>query len=161
MELTRAISYHLEPGYIYVSRRPATVRTVVGSCVAVCLWDKALQYGGMNHFLYPAIREPAHATPQYGNVATAALVQIMEELGCRRDDLVAQIFGGGSPDGARRPTAGDENVRVAHEVLARKGVPVVSEDTGGTMGRKILFDTGTGQSVVIKVHTLRSSDWYG
>ncbi len=160
MDLTRPINYHLDPGYIYVSSRGATVRTVVGSCVAVCLWDKVLRHGGMNHFLYPVIRDIDKATDQYGNVATAALVKMMEETGCRRVDLLAQILGGASPEGARRPTVGEENVHVARAVLSRKGIAVVSEDTGGIMGRKVLFDMGTGQSVVMKVYTLRSMDWH-
>lgn len=159
MDLVQSVNYYLEPGYIYFTRRPASVRAVVGSCVAVCLWDRALKYGGMNHFLMPKTRQADDATPKYGNVACAALIQMMEEAGCDRSNLVAQVLGGASPEGAPRPTLGDENVAMAREVLGRKGVTVVSEDVGGSMGRKLVFDTGTGQLVVLKVHKLRQEDW--
>lgn len=166
MDLANVTTYYLEPGYIYFSVTPAVVRTVVGSCVAVCIWDRALQYGGVNHFLHPVIREAERATPQYGNVAMAALVRIMEEAGCERRNLVAQITGGACPEHLHaRSTApgtdfvGEANVRIAREMLARKGIPIISEDVGGTMGRKIAFDTSTGQLAVLKVHRLRETDW--
>lgn len=158
MSVPQTSNYYLEPGYIYFSRTPSLVRTVVGSCVAVCMWDRQLRYGGMNHFLHPATHDPDTATPRFGNVATAALLKIMEEAGCRRKDLVAQISGGASPDGTAS-SIGEENVKAARDMLERKGIPVVSEDVGGSMGRKIVFDTGTGELVVMKVHKIRSTDW--
>ena len=136
-----------------------TVRTVVGSCVSVCIWDKALQYGGVNHFIKPVTYDQKEATPRFGNVAVAALVRIMEEAGCERTNLVAQILGGGSPPGTMANSLGDQNIQVAREVLSRKSIIVVAEDVGGHVGRKIAFDTGTGQLAVLKVHQLRESDW--
>lgn len=163
MELAQRVNYYLEPGYIYFSRSPAIVQTVVGSCVAVCLWDRALCCGGMNHFLRPATREASEATPRFGNVAIAALIRIMEEAGCRRTDMVAQVTGGGYPedDGATPGVReyGMANVQMAREVLGRKGIGIVSEDVGGSLGRKLVFDTSTGQLVVLKVHKIRSTDW--
>lgn len=159
MDSLHGINYFLDPGYIYVSKRPASIRTVVGSCVSVCLWDQSLKFGGMNHFLHPVTRDPATATPRFGNVATTALVRMMEEAGAERANLVAQIFGGGWPQDAAGKNVGDANVLVAREILKRKGVRVLSEDVGGHMGRKVVFDTASGQSVIIKVHRLRSSDW--
>jgi chemotaxis protein CheD len=51
-------------------------------------------------------------------------------------------------------------VRIAREVLQRKKIAISSEDTGGTMGRKVLFCTGTGEAAVLKTHKIRESDWY-
>ena len=98
-------AYLLEPGYIYVSLSPSVVRAVVGSCVAVCLWDRRRTFGGMNHFLYPAAPSRAAATARYGNVAVAALVRLMEDSGSRRGDLVAQIYGGARPQGVAAVTS--------------------------------------------------------
>ena len=152
-------NYYLEPGYIYFTKASGTIRTVVGSCVAVCLWDKNLKYGGMNHFLRPMAEIPDQATPLYGNVATLALLQMMAEAGCRPEDLVAQVLGGASPDGDDGHGIGHENVAIARSVLRRKGVGIQSEDIGGHMGRKVAFDTSTGQLVTLKVHKLRQDDW--
>jgi chemotaxis protein CheD len=135
------------------------VNTVVGVCVAVSLWDSKRRFGAMNHFLYPKVTDPARATPQYGNVATIELVNMMEKAGSRRADLIAQVLGGGRPRPATGPDVGAENVAVALEVLERKSIHIGSRDTGGSMGRKISFDTGTGHLMVLKVHKLREDDW--
>ena len=159
MDLTENNAYFLQPGYIYFSKGEGCVRTVVGSCVSVCLWDKTLRFGGMNHFLHPRTREPGEATPRFGNVATAALIRMMEEAGCQRRDIVAQILGGAFPEWAKGKNIGAENVRAARDTLGKKGILVASEDVGGCLGRKIVFDTRTGQLVVLKVQDLRSDDW--
>lgn len=159
MELPKGNSFYLEPGFIYFSKRPSTVRTVVGSCVAICLWDRKLKCGGMNHFIHPFTQDPENATPQFGNVAIAALIRIMEEAGCDRKNIVAHILGGGAPFGVVGDHIGRQNVSVAREVLIRKGIIIVGEDVGGHVGRKIAFDTATGQLAVLKVHQLRAEDW--
>jgi len=159
MELGSGELYYLEPGFVCFSRSPVQIRTVLGSCVAVCLWDRRLHCGGMNHFLYPRARERRAATPKHGNAAVTALVRLMDEAGCRRQDLVAQILGGGRYANGRSTGLGDENVRVARQALQRRGIRIVSEDTGGLMGRKVIFDTATGHVAVLKVHRLRGSDW--
>lgn len=159
IELPHEPSYYLEPGHICCSPVQPTLHTVVGSCVSVCLWDRVLKYGAMNHFLYPATNDPNQATPVYGNVATAELVRMMVESGSKKKDLVAQILGGACPDPNRDHYIGLENVRIARQVLERKGVAIVSEDTGGIMGRKVVFDTRTGHVMTLKVHRIREEDW--
>jgi len=114
----------------------------------------------MNHFLLPGVSEPDRATARFGNVAVAALVHIMEEAGSRRENIVAQILGGGVPAGAVKPSLGERNVLAAREALFRKQIRVISEDTGGSVGRKIVFDTGSGDLAILKVHRIREGDWY-
>jgi len=153
-------TYMLDRGFIYFSRRPAVVQAILGSCVSVCIWDQRLKFGGMNHFCEPATSDAADATPRYGNVATAALIRMMEEAGCKRTNLVAQIFGGGNRRENPGNSSGEENVSAARAVLRKKKIKVVSEDVGGGLGRKIAFDTSTGKVGVLKVQNLRSSDWH-
>ena len=157
--MVREVGYHLEPGYVYFDSEESVIRTVVGSCVAVCLWDCRLKCGGMNHFLHPVVRDPNKAFPKYGNVAMVALIRMMEEAGCRCEDLRAYIYGGGYQAGTSSEKIGADNVGIARKVLERKGIQIITEDVGGQMGRKILFDVKTGHVAVLKVHALRNSDW--
>lgn len=157
--LEHSPGYYLEPGYIYLTKGSVVVRTVVGSCVAVCLWDRELGYGGMNHFLRPMIHEAELATPKYGNVATTALVMMMEDAGCEPKNIVGQILGGACPEDAKEADLGEQNVEMARTILKKKGIAVVSEDVGGNMGRKVVFDTEAGQLMTLKVHKIRDSDW--
>jgi len=159
MGAVKVKDYMLKPGYIYVTTGSSVVRTVLGSCVAVCLWDKNQKHGGMNHFLYPKANTKSKPTAQYGNVATRALIRMMADAGSYRKDMVAQIFGGGYSNDGKGKEIGEENVHVARSILADHGINVISEDVGGQMGRKIIFDTSTGHVVVFKVHKIRETDW--
>ena len=158
-ELGARGSFYLEPGYMFCLKKPGTLHAVVGACVVVCLWDIRLRFGGMNHFLYPSTHDPAQATPKYGNVATLGLIRLMEQAGCRKEDMVAQILGGAAPRNREDHDLGIRNATAAREVLRRKGIFVGSEDIGGTMGRKIVFDTATGHVMILKVHRIRQEDW--
>lgn len=154
------VTYTLQPGFIYVNTQRVIIRTVVGSCVAVCLWDKKKHFGGMNHFLYPQIYETQKATAQYGNVAIKTLLKMMMQFDSDSHDLVAHIFGGGYQEHLPTTTmVGKQNSAVAQKCLQKEGIKIISQDIGGTMGRKILFDTFTGEIAVIKVHQIRATDW--
>ena len=49
---------------------------------------------------------------------------------------------------------------ISRKILAKQGIPVVSEDVGGRKGRKIVFNTQTNEIAVLKVGHLRKADWY-
>lgn len=145
-ELRRLATY-LQPGHLIVSSEPMEISTVLGSCVAVCLWDGRRGQGGANHFLLPVAGGAGHDSPRYGDVAVGQLLQAVLALGSRRDDLVAKLFGGAAIITAfrnGREHLGDRNVTVARQLLARERVKVVAEDVGGTRGRKLIFHTDDG-----------------
>jgi len=152
------LQHLLERGCIYIATGEGAVQTVLGSCVSVCLWDPEARCGGMNHFIYPQTMRKEQATPKYGNVATMALIKLMCEEGCNPGSLTAHIIGGGHPDGAANST-GMRNVEVARKILNDKGITIMSEDVGGRVGRKVVFDLSTGQVAVLKVTRLRAEDW--
>lgn len=57
-----AVNYFLEPGYVYLASQPTVISGVLGSCVAVCLYDRKRRVGGMNHFRFPFTRDKRQAT---------------------------------------------------------------------------------------------------
>lgn len=156
-----AYEYYLKPGFLFLTREETVIYTVLGSCVAVCLWDRQNRIGAMNHFLYPRTADPAQATTRYGNVAVLTLIRLMLAEGVSREGLEGQIFGGGTP-GTSRPEEdiGPQNVQVARKILQQQGIPITSEDVGGGKGRKLIYNTGTNEAVVLKVDRLREEDWY-
>ena len=156
-----AYEYYLKPGFLYLTREETVIYTVLGSCVAVCLWDRQNRIGAMNHFLYPRTADPAQATTRYGNVAVLTLIRLMLAEGVAREGLEGQIFGGGT-QGTSRPEEdiGTQNVQVARKILRQQGIPITSEDVGGGKGRKLIYNTGTNEAVVLKVDRLREEDWY-
>jgi len=153
--------YFMGPGHIFLSRKPTLIKTILGSCVAVFIWDRELKFGGCNHFIYPAIGDKNQATARYGNVAMIVLFKMMREQISLAEDWEAHVVGGAYPEqeeSARNVGLG--NVKVAKRFLTKRQIRIRSEDVGGTMGRKVAFDSSTGKILVLKVPKLRESDWY-
>ena len=153
-------NYFLKPGFIYVSTKPTMVSTVVGSCIAVCVFDRKQKIGGMNHVQLPFIRNARQATARYGNVAVSALINLMINEGSKSEHLEAQILGGAYHPEISDENVGRENIKVAKKVLTKKKIRLASEDVGGEKGRKIIFNTNTNEVAVVKVDKVRQEDWY-
>lgn len=138
---------YLLPGQLHVSADPCQIRTILGSCVAICLWDGRLRVGGMNHFLLPASSEGHPATTRFADVATTQLLEKLRALGCQVPRLQAKIFGGSSmfqKQDRHAVSLGTKNVAAALDLMRNAGISVVVQETGGTHGRKIMLNTDDG-----------------
>lgn len=123
--------------------------TVLGSCVAVCLYDGAASVGGMNHFLLadpaPLAGEDARLLNRYGLHSMELLINAMLKRGAARWGLKARIYGGAT----MREGLGDigvRNIEFARNFLANEKIPVLGEDVGGTSARRIDFRPVAGLS---------------
>ncbi|MCK6489639.1 MAG: response regulator [Planctomycetes bacterium] len=149
----------LLPGEMDWRREPCVLATLLGSCVAVCLHDPGKGWGGMNHFMVPNRGQgPSLEAGKCGDSAIAALLRLAEMSGSRRGDLVAQVFGGGAVVGhlasvgqAGLGNIGDRNVAAARAALVAAGVRIQRHDTGGTQGRRVRFDTASGNATVAAI----------
>jgi chemotaxis protein CheD len=152
--------YFLLPGYVYISKDSSLISTVVGSCVAVSLWDYEKELGAMANFLYPIVKDKSQAVVSYGNIAITCMIKLFIGEGSKLEHLTAQVFGGAINPLGGCEKIGLENVHIAQKLLASKHIPITSEDVGGTMGRKIVYNTLYNEAIVYKVNKLRKSDWY-
>ena len=151
-------SYFLQPGYIYASHQNLFLNTVLGSCVAVAIWDARNAYGGMCHFIYPRQEKNAR-NARYGDVAVPYLIRLMVDLGAQKSDLKVHIAGGGvNPELGSH--IGEENSRIAETILRRERLEIVTMDTGGATGKKISFNTQTGELLVYTTSKIREADWF-
>ncbi len=132
---------------MFASVQPAEVTTILGSCVAVCLWDRYLGIGGINHYMLPTWNGMELASPKYGNIAIERLVERMQQLGCQKKNLVAKVFGGGEVISVSTSSLhiGERNIMVADDMLDKLCIPIIGRSTGGNSGRKIIFNTHTGE----------------
>jgi chemotaxis protein CheD len=144
--------HFLFPGTIFAAPREHLISTVLGSCVAVCLWDSVARIGGMNHFMLPLWNGEGLATPKYGNIAIEKLVGKLLGMGCRSEHLNAKVFGGANVMGTGNEIfmIGDRNITLALELLEEYRIPIIASDVGGQMGRKIIMNSGTGVVMVAK-----------
>jgi chemotaxis protein CheD len=141
------LTHFLYPGCIIAPKEAFAVKTILGSCVSVCLWDTVLLRGGLNHFLLPLWNGNNLPSPKYGNIAIERLLEKMQQNGCQKRNLVAKVFGGSQhfTTDNKQMNIGQHNISIAKETLLEHRIPIVSEDTGGRHGRLIIFYTDRGQ----------------
>ena len=143
-------------GEFYVTGRDESIGTLLGSCVAACVWDPTSGVGGMNHFLVPGPGEaPASATGhlhhyQYGIYAMEFLISRIVAAGGSRSHLLVKLVGGGRVV-RQAMDIGWHNVRFARSYLANEQIEVVSEHVGGEFARRVLFEPRTGRCRVRRV----------
>lgn len=144
---------YLHAGHLYASAEPAQITTILGSSVAVCLWDPIAGIGGMSHYMLPDDVGSNTATLRYANFSILALIEELQCLGALRPRLLARFYGGASmisSDHGARPL-GQRNIEIGRARLSEANIPIVEEDVGSTHGRKVVFSTSTGLAVVKRI----------
>lgn len=147
----RALNIH-PGGWTVEQERP--IATLLGSCVATCLYDPHLRLAGMNHFLLPNITKRKHARDDVvlsGDYAMEVLVNAMLQQGARKSRLVAKAFGGGTFSEVDSFAIGKRNAEFAAHWLDQENIPLLATDFGGTWSRKLIFMPGTGDAFCRRV----------
>lgn len=135
----------LYPGHLHAAAEETLISTLLGSCVAVALHDPVRKIGGLNHFLLPEVLRTEQASPRYGNYAIPRLVHELEKLGASRARMKAKIYGGANvlTDNAFGESIGSSNIVLTYQLLEELRIPIVEENVGGNLGRKIMLNTAT------------------
>lgn len=135
-------------GQVYVGTgRPEILTTVLGSCIACCLYDPVAHVGGMNHFLLaePSPGSGTVADQNYGIYLMELLINQMMTRGGVKSRMKAHIYGGANMHtGMAR--IGDANAKFARNFLAEEKIPLVKSDTGGESARRVDFDPVLGRT---------------
>jgi len=148
--------HFVKPGEIVLVHDGTLLISVVSVGVVVCIWENGGPMAAMAHFVEPRTDDVRRATGRFGNVSIPKLLQMVSES-TPSGKIEAQIFGGAIPP--RGFGMGEQNIAMARKILSTRNIPIVSEDIGGTKGRKLMFDTKTGHVATIRVHQLRDGDW--
>lgn len=145
--MTEPATHFLYPSTLFASREPYIVSTILGSCVAVCIYDTVLCFGGINHYMLPFWNGQGLASPKFGNIAIHKLIEKMQSLGSQQRNMIAKVFGGGNIIEASTAQfmIGDRNISVAKDTLKELQIQIISQSLGGSLGRKIQFNTATGE----------------
>lgn len=148
---TAAPSAYVHPGRQIAGPAAGDFTTVVGSGVAVCVWDPIANVAGMAHFLLPE-KGNAPPAPRFGDVGMKQLLDELKRLGAQPTRLRAAIFGGSAPPiAAESGHLGERNVAAANSFLSTNGIAVVQRDVGGAGGRKVVFVPASGRAEVVKL----------
>lgn len=136
--------HYLYPSALFAEKKPHWVDTILGSCVAVCLYDTKLKIGGINHYMLPLWNGNGLASPKFGNIAIEKLIEKMLKNGSSTSNMIAKVFGGANQIKSSMDI-GARNIAIAKEILEIHNIQIIAENTGGNVGRKLRYDTGTGK----------------
>lgn len=138
-----------------IDKAPNTLRTILGSCVGVCIYDPELKVGGLSHIMLPSSKKPTNNIKKYADTAIPHLIDELVKLGGDRRRMIAKIAGGSTmfrhTENSVMGDIGKNNISSAKEILARLKINIVSEDVGGDYGRTIDFYLETGE---LKIKTI-------
>jgi chemotaxis protein CheD len=145
-------------GDVFASEEGVEIRTVLGSCIAACLFDPEARVGGMNHFMLPH-GDGGDDPGRYGEHAMDLLIGALQRLGASRQRLRAKVFGGGHvlAGPTRDDSVAARNVRFVDEFLADEGLVVVARDLGGLHPRQVRFHAATGRAQVRRLTDLAAA----
>ncbi len=158
---------YLKPGELYAGRSPACITTVLGSCIAITMYDRVNHAAAICHALQPVCPKASsdfclNCSQKYRSVrcAVGEMVRRMKRLNAFGRDLEIKVFGGaallrGAGDGRKGRSVGEQNIEEAERVLDEYGLRVHVMEVGGSVGRKIIFDTTNGAVFLKRIESFR------
>ncbi|WP_165908043.1 chemotaxis protein CheD [Hydrogenispora ethanolica] len=112
----------------------------------------------MNHYLFArSLRGERNA--RFGDLSIPYMIHLFRKMGAERSGLKAHIVGGGQHLHLNS-MIGNENAKIAEEILQKHRIEIATRDTGGPISRKVIFNTVTGEIFISKVNKAWESDWY-
>lgn len=152
----------VNPGYVCISKKPALLYAVVGSAVVVTIYDGKRKIGGMSHFVSSESSGKTATTPYCAYPSITSLISEMKKDTDDYSMFEASIYGGA--DNSEKPgyikDQGRNNIEAANKILSEAAIDIVGCETGGKNGRKVIFNTRTGEVIVARVSKIREKDWY-
>ena len=161
---------YLKPGEIYFSDKPTMVSTVLGSCVSVTMFSASSCIGAICHGLLSNCKNndakicakgQCMERYKYVDCSIYEMLKKINAAGLKKSELEVKFFGGSemitSKD--KKPgwkTVGQENIMTAARIIQSEGLNLISYDVGGTAGRKIHFNTGTGEVFLKRLNKSRN-----
>ncbi len=149
---------HIKIGELAVSK-DKILTTIVGSCVACCLFDEKNKVIGMAHIMLPnsnnnVSNDNNNLKAKYADTAIKNLIHELAKYGADTNNLKAKIVGGASiftnENDEDMFNIGRKNIDKVKELLKQYNIQIVAEDIGGKNGRSVTFDPCT---LNIKVKT--------
>ena len=152
------------PGEFFVAGEDVVISTVLGSCVAACMWDRSSRVGGMNHFMLPGGNggdtgnELTAASGRYGVFAMEQLINELIKRGARKANLEAKVFGGGAVlRNFSTLNVGERNAAFVLDFLKTEGIRVISQDLMDIHPRRVAFFPASGKAMCKKLTKTDSS----
>lgn len=159
-QIAQTKTVQVEPGSAILYLQPIQLTSVVSFGIVISMYDKLLKIGGLCHFIYPGYNQSENSG-KYSFSAITSQLRMFKNAGSAFGDIQIKLFGA-----SQHPTKDQKYLTLAHfnyqsavEILSKANLNISSIDIGGEKGRKIRFNTSTGECHVSSVLHLRESDW--
>jgi chemotaxis protein CheD len=160
--------YYLKPGELYIGEETALVKTLLGSCVAVAMFSPRCRVGSLCHSMLPSCgdaKSRAGNFPEGAKFVDCSVLCMLDwflKRGILHDEIVVKVFGGSDmfsgPRGDERKGVGRQNIDMALKIIEEVGLELAALDVGGLRGRKIIFNTYTGEVFLKRLHRSELSE---
>lgn len=138
-----------------ISSSPNILRTILGSCVGICIYDLNKKIGGMCHIMLPSAKKMGGNIKKYSETAIPLLISELIEAGALKKNMQAKIAGGATMfkhiESSLMGEIGKNNIKSVKDVLALNNIELIAEDVGEDYGRTIDFYLETGE---LKIKTI-------
>ncbi|XZE33123.1 chemotaxis protein CheD [Pirellulaceae bacterium SH501] len=141
---------------IGVLQSQGRLRTLLGSCVGIALFDKKLKLIGLAHVVMPCSMGTDHSPGKYADTAIPEMIRRMNKMACgSKLSLTAKIAGGANmfsyASSSPSATIGEQNILAVEESLAKEQIPVLGRHLGGSFGRRMVVDAESG---IAQIHVV-------
>ena len=144
----------LMPGDFFWGDSSTRIRTVLGSCISICMWHPVKRIGGMCHYMLPTrnvdfLRENIRLNGKYGDEAWEMFAREIRKANTKPSEYIVKLFGGSNMFLSRDADVpdigvGNRNIELARKIISDFQLNLVSEDLGGNKPRRIHFDIWSG-----------------
>jgi len=152
----------VQPGYVCIPEKISILCGVAGSGVIVVLHDVKERFGGMCYFVRYESDKSLYSSTYYASPALISLIKELEKKGSKTFNMEAHVYGGAENRDAKGfvEGLGVKNIAAAENILMENNISISGKEIGGNRGRKVVFNSGSGEIIVAKVDNIREHDWY-
>ena len=160
---------YLKAAEMWIGNKPAVIKTVLGSCVSVTFFHPGSGLASICHAIQPRCPRKEKCSQacvhryRYADCAIDSIIRQMQRKGMKKSDIEVKLFGGAVMIKGKRSVSdalsvGELNAQVALETIHRSKLRLKAVNTGGGVGRKLIFDAANGE---VLMRRLKNSAWTG
>jgi chemotaxis protein CheD len=149
-------THYLKPGEIHITSDPSLITTVLGSCLCLTMHHKPTGLSVICHAVMPSSSEArkkddsGNSIFQYVDTSLEWMIAQYEKSGIEPASVEVKMFGGAAMFSDAGPASrdlgvGKRNIEIATEMIKKKRLKLTAWNVGGNQGRKLIFNTLTGE----------------
>ncbi len=153
---------YLKPGEIFISDKPVVVKTVLGSCISVTMFNSRLRIGAICHGMLPECDEmngcncDGDEGVRYVDCSIRNMLEKLHSFGILNNEIEVKMFGGADMfktiRGKPNPmNVGEQNIKAAFKIMGDSNLRLAASDIGGPSGRALMFIPNTGEVFLKKL----------